>query len=181
MKTSATASTKNIRTRELALIWCVVLALALSPGCTRERKQVTERDRKEAALLVSEAQFAITLRDWARAEGLLAKAVQLSPESEYWMSLGFARVRVGNRTGAKQAYEAALKVVQDDAALDTTGSEPWLRQANILALLGRTDDARAVLTKAAKRFPKDGRVQSLLDPKQFQQMITAPGFKENAL
>jgi Flp pilus assembly protein TadD len=179
MKTSATASPKNIRALERALICCVLLAMTL--GCTRERKQVTERDRKEAALLVSEAQFATTLRDWTRAEGLWAKAVELSPDSEYWMSLGFARIRLGNRTGAKQAYEAALKVVQDEAALASAGSEPWLRQANILALLGRMDDARAVLAKAAKRFPKDERVQSLLEPKQFQQMITAPGFKENAL
>ena len=46
---------------------------------------------------------------------------------------------------------------------------------------GRLDESRAVLTKAQKRFPNDKRIQGLLDPAQFQKMISAPAFKEIAL
>jgi tetratricopeptide (TPR) repeat protein len=170
-----------MKTTWFGLFGLFVLALTIGGGCSPKRKLVSERDRKEAALLVSEAQFAMTLRDWPRAEGLLAKAVELSPEVEYWMNLGMVRVRLKNTAGAKKAYEAALKLFQDEAARDNTRADPWLHQVNVLALLGRVDDSRAVLAKAAKQFPKDSRVQAILDPKRFQEMITSPGFKENAL
>lgn len=156
-------------------------AIAVGVGCSPKRKQVSERDRKEAALLVSEAQFAMTMRDWSRAEGSLAKAVQLSPEGDFWIALGSTRVRLGNRAAAKEAYQEAVKAYEADAANDATRVEPWLNQVRTLALLGRNDDARAVLAKAAKKFPNDGRVKALLEPKQFEQMITAPVFKEIAL
>src|SRR5688572_27242500 len=55
-----------------------IIFLVLAIGCT-PRKPVTERDRKEAAHLVSEAQFAMTMREWTRAEELLAKAVRVAP------------------------------------------------------------------------------------------------------
>jgi tetratricopeptide (TPR) repeat protein len=171
----------KMKTTWIGLFGVLVLALTIGGGCSPKRKLVSERDRKEAVLLVSEAQFAMTLRDWPRAEGLLVKAVEVAPEAEYWMNLGTTRVRLNNRAGAKKAYEAALKLFQDEAARDNTRADPWLHQANVLALLGRPDDSRAVLAKAAKQFPKDNRVQIMLDPKRFQEMITAPGFKENAL
>lgn len=166
---------------QIRLVLLGVIVLTLGIGCTPNRKRVTDRDRKEAAFLVSEAQFALTLREWARAEGLLAKAVQISPEGDYWLSLGSTRVRLGNRGAAKEAYQAALKAYEDNVAMNATISEPWLKQAYVLALLGRMDDSRAVIAKAAKRFPNDGKVRSLMDPKQFEQMVTAANFKDMAL
>ncbi len=150
-------------------------------GCSKARKEVSERDRKEAVFLATEAQFAINLRDWPRAEGLLTKAAALSPEATYWLALGSARVRTGNRGGAKEAYLAALRAFEDEAARDAKLVEPWLNQVTVLALLGRLDDSRALLAKAAKRFPNDGRLKELLDPKAFDRLVGDPGFKENAL
>lgn len=132
-------------------------------------------------MLASEAQFAINLRDWARAEGLLTKTVQLVPEADYLVALGSARVRLGNRAGAKEAYQRALRAYEDLAAVDEKRVEPWLGQITVLALLGRTADSRAVVQKAAKRFPQDSRVKELMDAKAFQAMVSDPGFKENAL
>jgi tetratricopeptide (TPR) repeat protein len=170
-----------MKTTRIGIALLGVLALGLAAGCGPKRKVVTERDRKEAAFLVSEAQFAATLRDWARAEGLLAKAVLVAPEGDYWLTLGAVRVRLENRGGAKEAYQAALGAFEDDAARDSTLAGPWIRQAFVLAILGRLDDSRALLAKAAKRFPQDTQVRSLMEPKQFEQMVTAPSFKEMAL
>ena len=155
--------------------------LALAVGCAPKRKLATEQERKEAALLVSEARFALTLKDWTRAEGLFAKAVQISPEGDTYMAFGATRVRLGNKGAAKEAYRAALAAYEDDAARVATSSDPWLKQAFVLAVLGRMDDSRGVIEKAAKRFPDDGKVRSLLDPKQFEAMIASPSFKEMAL
>ncbi len=154
--------------------------LLLVLGCA-PRKEVTERDRKEAVHLVSEAQFALTMREWARAEALLAKAVELAPTGDYWMSLGGTRVRLNNRKGAKVAYEAALKALGHEAARHNTSPAPWLKQAYVLALLGRREESQAVIAKGAKAFPNDGRLRALTEPKEFERMVSSPNFKDVAL
>jgi Flp pilus assembly protein TadD len=92
-----------------------------------------------------------------------------------------ARVRQGNRAGAKDAYLAALKAYENLTAIDNTHADPWLKQAYVLALLGRKEDSRAVIANAAKRFPNDMKVRLLTDTKEFEKMITAPTFKDMAL
>lgn len=155
--------------------------LLLGSGCGGNRKVVTERDRKEAAALLSEAQFAMSVRQWQRAEGLLAKAVQLVPDGEAYITLGSARVRLNDRKAAKDAYRSALKVFEDEAARDSARADPWLKQIYVLALLGRMDDSRATAAKALKKFPNDARVKSFSDPKQFDRMVGMQSFKDMAL
>src|SRR5688572_8583774 len=161
----------------IGIVLLAVLGLGLASGCA-PRKEVTERDRKEAAYLASEAQFAVTVHEWARAEGLLAKAVKVAPTGDYWLSLGATRLRLKNRAGAKEAYQAALKAYAFDAARKTTVPEPWVKQAYVLALLGRHDESRAIIEKAAKLFPKDGKIRALTDAKEFEKMISSQNFKD---
>jgi len=167
--------------RTFAVLVGITALGGLAPGCGKPREQISERDRKEAAMLASEAQFAINVREWARAEGLLARTVQLAPNADTWVALGSARVRLGNKSGAKDAYQKALRAFEDEAAVDEKRVEPWLGQITVLALLGKADASRALVTKAAKRFPTDARLKSLADPKQFEAMLSDPGFRENAL
>lgn len=172
-----------MKTTRIITLGVSCLALAMSgAACAKRNKPVTDRDRKEAVLLASEAQFAAgSLRDWARAEGLLSKAAELTREPEYCMALASARLRLNNRSGAKEAYEQARRGFEDAAARDATKVEPWLSQVTVLVLLGRIDDGRAVLNKAAKRFPNDSRIKALQEPKNFEQMLNDPKLKENAL
>ncbi|MBL9213515.1 MAG: tetratricopeptide repeat protein [Opitutaceae bacterium] len=171
-----------MKTTRTAVVLVGALALGwLAPGCSKPREKISERDRKEAAMLASEAQFAINLREWARAEGLLARTVKLAPNADTWVALGSSRVRLGNKAGAREAYQQALRAFEDEAAVDEKRVEPWLGQITVLALLGKTDASRALVAKVAKRFPNDSRVKNLADPKQFEAMLADPGFRENAL
>jgi tetratricopeptide (TPR) repeat protein len=165
------------------IIACVALAVVVA-GCGKrtEGKGITELQRKEAAHLDSEAQFAITMRQWERAEGLYAKMTQLCPDTgPYWVSLGAMRVRLGKRETAKDAYKSALKAFEAEADKDKTQVEPWLKQVEVLALLGRTEDGRATLDKAAKRFPNDRTLRAFIEGKSFDRMIADPMFKQSAL
>lgn len=155
--------------------------LALAVGCAPRRKQATERERKEAALHASEARFALSVKEWARAEGLFLKAAQSSPEGDYYFSLGVARLKLGKRAEAKEAYQEAVRAYEADAAREATNSEPWIKQAFVLAVLGRRDDARAVIAKAAKRFPNDAKVRAVVEPRGFEQLTSGSNFKEAAL
>ena len=160
--------------RRLALL--LLLATALLAGCGR--KEISPLDRKEAAHLASQADFAVNLRDYPRAEGLLTEAVKLCPDSrEYYLSLGIVRRRQDNRSGAKQAYEQALDLARDAYKANDKDTQPLLQQAYILALLGRMDDARDVVAKAQQKHPDDSNVRIFVENNQLDRMIAAPGFK----
>ena len=166
-------------TRRL-LTFAFAAAFFLPGGCKPKAKEITSLQRKEAATLVSEAQFALQIRDFARAEGLYAKAAALCPDSgDYWVALGQTRVRLGQRDPARAAYKSALDCYHDSADAAST-SEPWLQQVYVLALLGRLDDARAMIAKTQKKFPDDRAVRSFVENGQLEKMVADPRFKEIA-
>jgi tetratricopeptide (TPR) repeat protein len=160
----------------------LVAVVVFPAGCRAKQKEITSLQRKEAATLASEAQFAVTIRDFARAESLLAKATELCPDSgTYWVNLGSVRMKLANRDAAKKAYNNALSAFEEQGKSDKEGSGPWLQQIYVLALLGRADDARALQEKVAKRFPADPDVQQFVSRKQLERTLADPKFKEAAL
>src|SRR5690349_6667201 len=99
---------------KILLALLVGLAVLSNVGCKPKPEDITPLQRKEAASLVSEAQFALTLRDYTRAEPLFEKAAKLCPDDgEYWLGLGVTRRRLGNTSGAKAAYEKARDAYRD--------------------------------------------------------------------
>ena len=156
------------------------LAVLLFAGCGP--KAVTPLQRKQAASLVSEANFAVTLRDFPRAEGLLSQAVGICPDTpEYWMTLGTVRRKLDNRSGAKTAYEQALKAARASAKRMPENSQPLLQQIYVLALLGQGDDARATLEKARREHPSDRALRLFAEGNELDRMLADPTFKELAL
>jgi tetratricopeptide (TPR) repeat protein len=159
-----------------------VAALMLAGGCKPKPMDIPAIQRKEAANLASEAQFAATLRDFARAEPLFEKAAKMCPdEGDYWINLGIVRRRQDNKSGAKDAYEKGRSAFSDAAAIHDQDSEPVLQEIYALALLGRADDARKVLAKAQKRLPDDRALKAFAESNQLDRMLEDPGFKEIAL
>jgi len=158
-------------------------ALLLGPGCKPRAKEVTSLQRKEAASLASEAQFALSMRDYVRAESVLARAASLCPDTgDYWLELGRCRVRLGQRNTAKDAYKSALAAYEDDAAGDgTSRARALLRQIYVLALLGRVDDARSLVAKVQKEMPNNRDVRAFVEERQFEQMLASAAYKETAL
>ena len=164
--------------------WIVLFAVTLLAfgGCKPKAADITSLQRKEAANLVSEAQFAMSLRDYARAEGLLAKATALEFDNgNYWVSLGSMRVRLGQRPAAKTAYESALGAFETAYARDPKLTQPYLQQVYALALLGRIDDARKLLAKVEQKHANDPLVRAFVQGKQLDAMLKSALFKEIAL
>ncbi len=184
-RTVATQPRRPLRQPWRAVTGLLALGLALGAmGCGAKKKEITELQRKEADFLVADANFAMNMRDWARAESGLTKATGLVPDNGvYWTSLGSMRVRLGNKSGAKQAYLGALKAYENAAAADKTKAdvEPWLKQVYVLALLGRVEEGRALLGKIGGRFPGNRNVRVFIEGKQFDTMIADPLFKQAAL
>ncbi len=160
----------------------IAVILLVTAGCKPKPKVIPSLQRKEAANLVGEAQFAVTMRDHARAEPLFEKAAKLCPDNgEYWFSLGVTRKRLGNPSGAKAAYEKARSAYHDAYEIDRNQSDALLQELYVLALLGKVDEAHAVLEKAQKKDPANVRLRSFAESKQLDRVIAEPGFKEMAL
>jgi tetratricopeptide (TPR) repeat protein len=100
---------------------------------------------------------------------------------EYWLNLGTVRRRLGNRDGAKAAYEQMLDLVRDIYRHDSKDPGPLLQQIYVLALLGRMDEARAVLERAQKDHPDDGNVRAFVEGHQLERLQADPTFKDIAL
>ena len=76
----------------LLVSWLSVLALT---GCQPQSARITSLQRKAAASLISEAEFALTIREFVRAEKLLTQASALEFDNgKTWISLGMVRVRL---------------------------------------------------------------------------------------
>lgn len=163
-------------------LFSLSIALLLASGCKPKPKEIPAIQRKEAANLVSEAQFANTLRDYARAEPLFAKAAELCPdEGDYWVNLGVVRRRLGDTSGAKAAYESARKAYRDAFEIDPKDTDMLLQQVYVTALLGKVDEARSMLEKAGKKMPDNRNVRLFIENKQFDRIVEDPAFKEVAL
>jgi len=168
--------------KTLVLVFLAALALLVSGGCSPTSKEITSLQRKEAASLVSEAQFALQLKDFARAEGLLTKATGLCPDTgKYWVDLGSIRVRLKQKEAARVAYKSGFQAYEVAAKKDANDPGAVLQKIYVLALLGRIEEARAELTQALKRFPENRSVKSFSEGKQLDKMLADPRFKEIAL
>jgi len=161
-------------TRRLALVLAAGVVLA---GC--RAREITKLERDEAANVVSEAEFALTMKDWPRAEGLYAKAVALTPDQgETWVRLGVVRVRLKNPGGAKDAYKSAVSAFEDDYNKHPENTGSVIREATVLVILGRVDEARSVVDKAYAKSPDDRRLRSFVEMKGVDKIIADPGLKE---
>jgi tetratricopeptide (TPR) repeat protein len=164
--------------RTVLLVLSIQLAVAF--GCAK-KPEVTSMQRKEAAALVSEAEFAITIRDYPRAETLMQQAVELCPDNgSYFLSLGNLSLKNGKKPEAKKAFGSALEAYQDAYKADPTDGSQLMRQMYVQALLGNADDARKLLRRAKDKHPKNPEVNGF-DEKALDRMLADPGFKAMAL
>jgi tetratricopeptide (TPR) repeat protein len=166
-------------------VWCLVaLGTCVLAGCKDKSKaqakvEVSKIARAEAANLSSEADFALQMKDFARAEKVLARAVELDPQILlYWLNLGVSRRKLGNVEGARGAYQKALGVCEDQLRQNPKEPNMILAQIRVLVLMNKADEARKVLDAARKDLPNDRDIQSFWKAKVLDQMLVDPGMKQ---
>ncbi|MEI7552395.1 MAG: hypothetical protein WCL24_08680 [Verrucomicrobiota bacterium] len=164
------------RCRARLLLGLLVLGLA---GCGP--REVTPLQRKQGASLASEAGFAVSIRDYPRAEGLYAQAVAACPDTaDYWLSLGTVRRKRNDRAGARTAYEQALTAARAHDRRDGADDQALLPAFYALVLLDRADDARALLAQARREHPNNRMLRNLADQDEIGRLVADPGFRELA-
>lgn len=163
------------------IVLCLVASvLLLGLGCGRKKPKITPLQRTKAAALVSEAEFATSIRDLPRAEKLYREAAQLCPDDgSYWLGLGVTCRKAGKSADARKAYERALQTYEDAYDDNPKDASLLMRQMYVDALLGRIDDAKAVLKRARKEHPTNAQVANF-DDANLTRMLADPTFKAMA-
>lgn len=165
--------------RLLILLSCAVVLFVT--GCSKKPKEVPAAVKAEAASLASEAQFAMQIREYGRAEELFQRALKLRDDvPEFWVSLGMARRKQDNVDGARKAYKEALALHTDLYKADHQ-PEQLAQQAFVLALLGKTDDAIKLLDKGLKDHPDSAVMKKMADPRGLPRTFKTDEFKALAL
>jgi len=169
-------------------VWCLVaLGTCLLVGCKDKAKgkakdEVPKMSRVEAANLSSEADFAMQMKDFARAEKALARAVQLDPQILiYWLDLGISRRRLGNVDGARNAYQKALSICEEEYRQNPKDPTVILAYVRTLVLLNKAGEAKKLLEKAHQDLPNDREIQSYWKTKAVDQMLADPELKQYIL
>lgn len=170
--------------------WKLVLALAVlglvAGGCKGKHqekpKEISVAARAEAAQNYNEAEFAAQIRDHARAEGLLVKAVELDPEvPNYWLRLGVARKKLGNKDGARKAYEHTRELLHILYERDKSSPNPLLAEMEVCVLLGKPDDAKKIYDQVVHDHGSDPEVKEFVQNRTYDALFQSPRLKEIAL
>ncbi len=90
------------------------------------------------------------------AHTLIQRALEQSPDNPYILdSLGWVLYRKGDLAGAERYLRQALSLLPD--------AEVYAHLVQVLHALGRTEEAREVLTEALTRTPHDARLRGVRD------------------
>jgi tetratricopeptide (TPR) repeat protein len=167
--------------RSFALLFLALAALTVIPACKKKPREYTASEKAQAANYVSEAQFAMQIREFARAEELFQKATTIRDDfPEYWVALGMARRRQDNVKGARQAYEKALGLHTERYQSDKRPEE-LVQQAWVTALLGKTDAALKLLQEGSKVHPENETLRKMSTPQGLPRTFQTSQFKDLAL
>ena len=165
--------------KRLPLILCVVVAVF--GGCKGKPKEISKADRLQAENFVSEAQFSMQIREYARAEELYKKAIALNEDfPEYWVALGMSCRRQDNKDGARKAYKKAIGLIEKRYAAEKDekdlGQKAW-----VMALLGNTDEAVKFLQQSLKEHPDSAYLKKMADPRGLPHTFQTTDFKDLSL
>ncbi len=162
----------------LCLSACGGSSAKKNPG---QAKEVTTAVAAQANSFMSEAGFAVQIRDWARADETITKALDLRSDfPEWWELRGFAQKQLGKTGDARSSYKKALSL-WEDYYKETKDVQFGMRQILALVLLDRVDEARSLLDTLSKKHATDSTLQQFIRSKGIDRMLTDPDIKQKKL
>jgi tetratricopeptide (TPR) repeat protein len=177
----------SITLMKSALIYTLAAACLLLAACSKapadkakagQPQEVPKLVAAEAANLASDASFAIQIRDYARAEKSLARAVELRPDiPDWWLSLGSACKRQSKIGDARSAYKKALALYEKRYAA-TADVADVQQQLIMLVLLGREDEARKLLERSRQKQPDQPVLKRMSEGKIVDQLLGDPNIQQ---
>jgi tetratricopeptide (TPR) repeat protein len=127
---------------------------------TTADKPVTAASRSQR--LVDQSAVAMIMNDYSQAQKLAADATDVDPKfAEAWVMKAKALVHLGHADDARQSYEQALSIYQEQHQQNPSDAKLVSQQIPIFIWLGRLPEAEVLLKQAHTDYPND-QIISLL-------------------
>jgi Flp pilus assembly protein TadD len=135
-----------------------LVALALVTSC----QSSNNANKSRLEQLASQSASALNAKDYSQAQSFAAQATNIDPQfAEGWVACGMASVQLGQIDRARDAYEHALALHESRHRQNPSNPDQVVQQIFVLSLLGRSDEADAMLKQAQKDYPKDQQITTL--------------------
>lgn len=134
----------------------VVIALLFFTGCGNRQPTSTTPEH-----LWNQAALAMEEDDYAKAAALFRQATKLNPDlAEAWVGLGASLVQIDHVAEARSSYQQALEIYSERYAAAPSPND-LMSQSFVLLLLGKSDEAEALLAKGEQTHPTASMITTL--------------------
>ena len=98
--------------------------------------------------------------NFIQARSLFAKATKLLPHSPtIWSAYGAISAHLGNYATAKDSYEQALSIYQQNRHNEPLGPNELLHEIRLLVMLRHNKEAEQLLSEVRSRYPEETQLQ----------------------
>ena len=153
------------------LIPLLALSICLN-GC----RDIAEAEASDSMLL---AEKALQQENWQKADELFLEIILLDPtRAEAWIGRGMTQTRLQSPDGAREHYEEALRLYEEQLEEDPNSKHLLRGQVMLLVLLNRKTEAQTI-AEAAQSHPDPVFARELLasvegTARRFPDMILPP-------
>lgn len=135
----------------------IFFMLIVVTGCAKRNDEISARANE----LVVKSAEAINKGEFENARSLLEKAIKLKPDfAEACVSHGMASVCLWDYVTAKNSYEQALSFHAKRYQNEPSNANHVQQQIFVLVLLGRSAEAKQLLTEAQSRHSGDNQLNT---------------------
>jgi tetratricopeptide (TPR) repeat protein len=158
----------------LSLICLVALA-----ACGAKKKELSQLEQAQINNHYETARRELFIKNYAAAEQALAAIVKIDDSrAPVWLDLGVLRARLQKKSEARDAYKKALSTSEAIFAKEPQNQVMLITRLQSLILLGRTLDARDVMTKVARQNPGNAAYQELEKQKVVDVLLADPQIRD---
>lgn len=161
------------------IILASVLSLCLFTACGGKKKEITQLEQLQMNSYYETAKREIFIKNYAAAEKALVEITKIDDTNySVWRDIGMLRVRLNKNSDARDAYKKALSASEAAFKKDVNDQGAFITRLQTLIFLGRAQDARDVLAKAAKDNPTIAAYQELNKQKAVDKLLDDPQIKD---
>ncbi|MDR2674136.1 MAG: hypothetical protein LBC18_04525 [Opitutaceae bacterium] len=153
----------------------LMLMLAVFSGACSKPREISRLDRAEADDRAAKAQVEKQFNDYAKAETLLAEALEFNPDAyDHWADLASVRLRLGKNQEARKACRQAVEACRRFIKQNPGDIDARIDQVRLLVSLGDRKAAREALDQAGRELPENPIIRACIDNKLVEQLAADP-------
>jgi len=141
----------------LSVLWLLIASVLSVRGLLRNKDYIPPNYEQE---LLSKGLVCMGSKNFIQARSLFAKATKLFPHSPaMWSGYAAVSAHLGNYATAKDSYEQALSIYQQNRHNEPLGPKELLHEIKLLLMVRRNKEAEQLLSEVQSQYPKETQLE----------------------